>query len=73
MFFDYRDIRSVIYPPEQIVIELAGLQIEYNLRLIKKKSKIVIIEVLSFISGVKSTKFFNYLKVEVTIGKMSSE
>ena len=52
-----------------IVNELAKLQLEWNLRLNKKKSEILTNENLSEIGGVRCTKIVKYLGVRVTVDK----
>jgi hypothetical protein len=54
---------------EEIVNELANLQIEWNLRLNKRKSEILTAEDLDDIGGVKCTKTVKYLGVKVTMDK----
>jgi hypothetical protein len=54
---------------EMIVNELAKLQLEWNLRLNKKKSEILTNENLTEIGGVKCTKVFKYLGVRVSVDK----
>ena len=52
---------------EQVVEELATLNINWNLRLNKKKSEILISEDLPEIGGIKCVKQVKYLGVRVTI------
>jgi hypothetical protein len=52
-----------------IVNELAKLQLEWNLRLNKKKSEILTNENLTEIGGVKCTKIVKYLGVRVSVDK----
>jgi retron-type reverse transcriptase len=54
---------------EQIVSELANLQIDWNLRLNKKKSEILTAEDIDDIGGVKCTKTVKYLGLKVTMDK----
>ena len=52
-----------------IVNELAKLQLEWNLRLNKKKSEILTNENLTEIGGVRCTKVVKYLGVRVSVDK----
>jgi hypothetical protein len=52
-----------------IVNELAKLQLEWNLRLNKKKSEILTNENLTEIGGVRCTKIVKYLGVRVSVDK----
>jgi hypothetical protein len=54
---------------EIIVNELTKLQLEWNLRLNKKKSEILTNENLTEIGGVKCTKIVKYLGVRVSVDK----
>jgi hypothetical protein len=54
---------------EIIVNELAKLQLEWNLRLNKKKSEILTNENLTEIGGVRCTKIVKYLGVRVSVDK----
>ena len=54
---------------EMIVNELAKLQLEWNLRLNKKKSEILTNENLNEIGGVRCTKIVKYLGVRVSVDK----
>jgi hypothetical protein len=54
---------------EMIVNELAKLQLEWNLRLNKKKSEILTNENLTEIGGVRCTKIVKYLGVRVSVDK----
>ena len=51
---------------EEIINELASLEISYNLRLNKKKSEILTAEEAEEIAGVKCNKSVKYLGVKVT-------
>ena len=52
-----------------IVNELAKLQLEWNLRLNKKKSEILTNENLTEIGGVRCTKIVKYLGVRMSVDK----
>ena len=54
---------------EIIVNELTKLQLEWNLRLNKKKSEILTNENLTEIGGVRCTKIVKYLGVRVSVDK----
>ena len=54
---------------EQIVSELANLQIDWNLRMNKKKSEILTSEDIKEIGGVRCTTSVKYLGVKVTVDK----
>jgi hypothetical protein len=54
---------------EMIINELANLQLEWNLRLNKKKSEILTSENLTEIGGVRCTKMVKYLGVKVTVDR----
>ena len=54
---------------EEIVNELASLEVSYNLRLNKKKSEILTAEDLEEIGGVRCKKEVKYLGVRVCTEK----
>ena len=54
---------------EEIINELASLELSYNLRLNKKKSEILTAEEAEDIAGVKCRKSVKYLGVKVTFDR----
>ena len=54
---------------EQVVEELAKLNFDWNLRLIKKKSEILTSEDIPEVGGIKCVKMVKYLGVRVTIDR----
>ena len=54
---------------EEIINELASLELSYNLRLNKKKSEILTAEDAEEIAGVKCRKSVKYLGVKVTVDR----
>jgi hypothetical protein len=57
------------YEVNEVIEELAKLNMDWNLRLNKKKSEILTNENLSEIGGVRCTKVVKYLGVKVTADK----
>ena len=54
---------------EEIINELASLELSYNLSLNKKKSEILTAEDAEEIAGVKCRKSVKYLGVKVTVDR----
>jgi len=54
---------------EEVISELASLELNFNLRLNKKKSEVLTAEDVEIIAGIKCRKEVKYLGVRVTTDK----